>query len=328
MATLYIGIDAGGSGTRAALALPDGEVLAVGHGGPSNHLSGEPGLLRLRAALTAALEPLLPSVRGNRCVVYAGMTGVSIPGKREGAIATISELLPASRVEISHDASPAVVGALAGGDGVGVLSGTGAIALARAADGREARAGGYGYLLSDEGAAFGIARQAVADVMRAVDGRGPATLLGELFRQHLGLEDVRGLPGWLYAAADPVERLAPLAPIVAAAAEQGDQVALSVFEKAGEELADVATAAARLLWSTSVPEGLRVATCGGVWKAGAVLRNPFERALRRQLGNVTVTLPAMSPTSGAVLLALMAGGLPLTPELVARVGKCMQEKTA
>jgi N-acetylglucosamine kinase-like BadF-type ATPase len=322
-ATFYIGIDAGGSGTRAALARADGEVVAVGHGGPSNHLSGEPGKQRLSAALGSAVEPLLPSARGNQCVVFAGVTGISIPGKREAVVATLSALLPGSQLHISHDASPAVVGALAGRDGVGVLSGTGAIALARAADGREARAGGYGYLLSDEGAAFGIGRQAVADVMRAVDGRGPATRLAEMFQQHLGLEDIRQLPGWLYAVSDPVDRLAPLAPVVAAAADQGDRVALSVFEKAGEELADVAAAAARLLWSTLVPDGLRVATCGGVWKAGAVLRTPFERALRRQLPDAVITSPAMSATGGAVLLAYMADGLPLAPELVERVGKCM-----
>jgi N-acetylglucosamine kinase-like BadF-type ATPase len=320
VAQLYVGIDAGGSGTRAALARAGGEVLAIGRGGPSNHASGEIGRQRLHAALEAALAPLLSAVGGNECVVHAGVAGISVPGKREGVLHSISELLPRSHVHVSNDASPAVVGALAGREGVAVLSGTGAIAVARTADGREARAGGYGYLLSDEGAAFGIARQAVADVMRAVDGRGPATQLGELFRQHLGLDDVRGLPGWLYAAPDPVERLAPLAPVVASAAQQGDRVALAIFEEAGEALADAAAAAARLLWSSSVPAGVHVATCGGVWNAGAVLRKPFEQSLGRQLPNPTITLPAMSATAGALLLAMLADGRILDTELLDRLG--------
>ncbi len=326
MVRLYVGIDAGGSGTRAALARADGEVLGLGQGGPSNHLTGEAGRQRLQAALASAIGPLVPLVDDAECVVHAGITGVSIPGKREAVIAAIAALLPRALASISHDASAAVVGALAGRDGIGVLAGTGAIALARTADGREARAGGYGYLLSDEGAAFGIAQRAVADVMRAVDGRGPATQLGELFRQHLGLDDVRHLPGWLYAAPDPVERLAPLAPLVASAARQGDQVAVIIFEQAGSALADVAAAAARILWSSSVPHGLPVATCGGVWKAGAVLRDPFERALRRQLPDPTITVPAMSPIAGAVLLAMRADGLAFEMERVQRVGKSMRER--
>jgi N-acetylglucosamine kinase len=228
-------------------------------------------------------------------------------------------------VHVLQDASAAVVGALGGREGVGVLSGTGAIALARTAAGREARAGGYGYLLSDEGAAFGIARQALTDVMRAVDGRGPPTRLNEVFQQHLGLDDVRKLPGWLYAVPDPVERLAPLAPLVGVAAQRGDPVALAVFDRAGEALAELAIAAARLLWSNSVPDGLRVATCGGVWSAGAVIQRPFERALLRQLPDATITLPMMSSTGGALLLAMCADGLRLDKARVERVGNCMLE---
>jgi N-acetylglucosamine kinase-like BadF-type ATPase len=326
MAHLYVGIDAGGSGTRAGLARADGEVLALGLGGPSNHLSGRAGRQRLHSALASALEPLLPLVDDAECVVHAGVAGISIPGKREAVIESISALLPHSLVLVTHDASPAVVGALEGGQGVGVLAGTGAIALARAVDGREARAGGYGYLLSDEGAAFGIARQAVADVMRAVDGRGPFTRLGEMFVRHLRLDDLRQLPGWLYAAPDPVEVLAPLAPLVATAAQQGDAVALAIFEHAGAALADLAVAAARMLWPACVPDGLAVATCGGVWNAGAVLRVPFEHAVRRQLPNSRITWPAMPATGGALLLAMMADGRTLEAQAIERIGQSLREQ--
>ena len=113
MARLYVGIDAGGSGTRAALARADGEVLGVGLGGPSNHLSGEAGRRRLYSAFAAALEPLLPLVGNNECVVHAGVTGISIPGKRDVVVESISTLLPRSLVHVTHDASAAVVGALA-----------------------------------------------------------------------------------------------------------------------------------------------------------------------------------------------------------------------
>ena len=57
-AALYVGIDAGGSGTRAALASADGEVLAIGLGGPSGVLGTPAGLRQLRRALAEALAPI------------------------------------------------------------------------------------------------------------------------------------------------------------------------------------------------------------------------------------------------------------------------------
>jgi N-acetylglucosamine kinase len=317
---LYIGIDAGGSGTRAALAGADGGVLAVGSGGASNHLSGAAGRRRLGRALHAALSPLLASIGDQECVIHAGVTGIGIPGKPEGCLEAIHELLPRASVHLTNDAPVAVVGALADGAGVGVLAGTGSIALARTTDGREARAGGYGYLLGDEGSAFSIARTALARALLAVDGRGPGTRLTEMFQRQVGLDDVLGLPGWVYGGPHEVERLAKLAPLVSRAADEGDEVAMLVLEEAGEGLAQLAAAAARMLWPDSLPDAVPVATCGRVWQAGAHVRVPFERALLQRLPHACVILPALPPLGGALLLAMRADGLDISPETLERLG--------
>jgi N-acetylglucosamine kinase-like BadF-type ATPase len=65
----FVGIDAGGSGTRAALVTEDGLVLALGSGGPSGVLGDAAGLRTLRRALSDALAPIEAYLRAKRIVV-------------------------------------------------------------------------------------------------------------------------------------------------------------------------------------------------------------------------------------------------------------------
>ena len=101
-------------------------------------------------------------------------------------------------------------GGLAGREGVAVLAGTGSIALARSADGREARSGGWGYLLGDEGGAYWLGRQAITAYLRWLEGRGPAGVLVDLVQEAVGrrVRTVAEVIAWLSAAASHVPRRA------------------------------------------------------------------------------------------------------------------------
>src|SRR4051812_43757108 len=137
---LFVGIDAGGSGTRAALASADGEVLAVGLGGPSGVLGGSAGLRQLRRALADAVAPIEAYLAaqpraGRLLVIHAGLRGLSIPSRRSAALEELSARFPSQPVTVSNDAVIAQSGGLGGMPGVAVLAGTGSIALARSADG-------------------------------------------------------------------------------------------------------------------------------------------------------------------------------------------------
>jgi N-acetylglucosamine kinase-like BadF-type ATPase len=183
-------------------------------------------------------------------------------------------------VIVSNDAVIAQWGGLGGQPGVAVLAGTGSIALARGADGREARSGGYGYLVSDEVSGYWLGREAIAACLKALDGRAPPTALADSLIAATKRASVADLVGWLYSGQSQVRRSAPLAPLVARAADAGDAVAIDILERAARALAELVLAATRQVWGDAPPHPLPVARCGGVWAAGPRLVEPFDRAVQ------------------------------------------------
>jgi N-acetylglucosamine kinase-like BadF-type ATPase len=322
---LYIGIDLGGSGTRAALAMADGEVLATGVGGPSGAHGGAAGRRHIERALDAALAPIAPRPKRDdtcsldTCSVYVGLRGLSVPGRRDAVAVYLSARLPQAQVKISNDATIALWGGLGGGDGVAVLAGTGSIAVARLKDGREARSGGYGYLVSDEGSGYWLGREALAACLRALDGRGPPTQLSKLVSEATNQQTQQGLVGWLYSGTDQVPRIAGLAPLVTRAAQDGDRTALDIVQRAADALAELAIAAATHVWPDGPPRELAVACCGGVWAAGDVLRRPFTARFEKAMPVAMVTEPALPPVGGAILLAMGADRIPVAQSVVAHL---------
>ena len=313
MAPHYIGIDAGGSGTRAALATASGNVLAMGFGGPSGVLGGPTGARQLRTVLADALNALQAP---DHVVVHVGLRGTSIRSRSAAALAELHSHFPERPISISNDAVIAQWAALAGQHGVAVLAGTGSIALARDAFGHEARSGGYGYLVSDDGGAFWIGREAITACLQAFDGLGPRTALTSAVLEHTRQRAVPDLVAWLYRGRQPVERVAALAPVVSQTANLHDAVARAILERAGAALADLAWAAARQLWPTTPPDPLEVARCGGVWSAGAPLLDAFEDKLSARLPSARSIAPRLPPVGGALLLALRADGVTIDDGVV------------
>jgi glucosamine kinase len=307
MAPLFIGLDLGGSGTRAALADADGNVLATGKGGTSGVAAGAAGRRLLGRALDAALAPISARVGTTDCVVHAGIRGLSIPGRHDSLLLELRQRLPTADVHISNDALIALWGGLAGRAGVAVLAGTGSIALARSADGREGRAGGWGYLLGDEGSGYWLGKKAIAAYLHVLEGRRDSPgALANLVGETVGVRTVPEVIAWVNSSDNPVARLAGLAPLVALAASAGDAIATDMLSRAAVSLADLGVTAARQVWPATVPARLSVACCGGLWSAGTALQTPFTQALRAHLPDVVIAPPLLPTVGGAVLLAMQA----------------------
>jgi N-acetylglucosamine kinase-like BadF-type ATPase len=317
---VFIGIDLGGSGTRAALVAADGSVLATGRG-PSGLLGGAAtrpaaGRRHLARALNAALAPIAARAGREACVVFAGTRGLSVAGRRESLYLELRTRFPGAEVQVANDALIGLWAGLAGRPGVAVVAGAGSIALARSDAGVEGRAGGWGYLLGDEGSGYWIGCQAVACYLRALEGRQAPDRLGEQLATTIGRGSVVEVLGWLYSGHDQVARLAELAPLVSRAADQGDACAVSILERAGGALAELAAVAARQVWPAALPDGTRVVCLGGVWAAGASLDAAFETALARLAPGARRQAPHLPPVGGAVLLAMGANQAKLDPEVV------------
>jgi N-acetylglucosamine kinase-like BadF-type ATPase len=300
MDAFLLGIDAGGSKTVALLADASGAVLGRGVAGAGNlRAVGEEAAA---AALAAAVEgafgcaglPVQPVAAA--CL---GAAGAGRPAER-----AVLERWAAARPLAAHtlvcdDARLVLAAGGPDGWGVALIGGAGSIAVGYAPDGRTAHAGGWGYLLGDEGSGRDIALAGLRAACRAADGRGPSTALLPALLGRWALTQPEALIARVYEA--PAERalLAEVPPVVAAAAEAGDEVARAILERAGEELA---LAAAAVITALALTPPIPLALAGGALVNMPLLRAALLGALARR---GMVVLPALvhEPALGALRLA-------------------------
>ncbi|MEU0192613.1 BadF/BadG/BcrA/BcrD ATPase family protein [Streptomyces afghaniensis] len=218
--SLVIGIDAGGTRTRAVLATADdGRPVGEGAAGPGNALTVP--LPQLTEHLAEAIGRAVPEPVRDRVVAvaggFAGATDAAAdePGRRNALAA-----LTAALHRLGIDAGPPVIGsdieaafASAPGtpaDGLALVAGTGAVAM-RITDRRgTVTVDGDGWLLGDDGSGFWIGRAAVRAALRMADGRGAPTVLAEAVGRELGVPGDT-LPGGASGgvAGGAVRRLSP-----------------------------------------------------------------------------------------------------------------------
>ncbi|MGV7208321.1 N-acetylglucosamine kinase [Oxalobacteraceae bacterium A2-2] len=242
---LALGLDAGGSATRWALAGADGAIVAEGEaaGLSVNQMASEEG----RAALRATLGDLARQVlaRGRPLAVCAGLTGFGgndSNGAQLSAWLAADLALPTERIGLRSDIEIACLACHGPGEGYLVYAGTGSIAAFIDADGQLHRAGGRGVALDDGGGGYWIGREALRHVWRLEDEQPGAWRQSAMAR---ALFDMVGGSDWarsrefVYGAARG--DMGKLALAVAASADD-DTAAVAILEQAGRELARIALA--------------------------------------------------------------------------------------
>lgn len=312
---LVIAVDGGQSSTLALVATTDGEIIGAGFAGPSNHVSEAGGLERLRNAITQSSAEALTStgkVAEQVVSVCLGMTGGA-----EMAYDMAQPLFPQARLQSYYDSVTALAGASLAQPGVVVIAGTGAVAYGRLADGREAKAGGWGYIMGDEGGGYDIGRMALGAASQAADGRSDATRLLQTIPEYLGLADLKAVHGAIYAGEISRPQIARLTVPVVAAAQAGDAVARHLLESAGCQLALAALAVVQQLGMTET--GLDVFPTGGVFEASPILAEAFRDSIAVHAPATQVKNPAFPPIIGGLLLALEAAGTAPTESVVEKI---------
>jgi glucosamine kinase len=156
-----LGIDAGGSATRAVVVTA-GEVVQRYESGPLN-------LLLNRDAFERLVSLIGESGATAAALGIAGLRGTLETQRLEYRLRTATGV----DVVVADDTEIALLAAFEGRPGVVVIAGTGSNALGRNAAGEAARVGGHGFLLGDEGGAYWIANQALRAALRSCDGVGP-----------------------------------------------------------------------------------------------------------------------------------------------------------
>jgi N-acetylglucosamine kinase-like BadF-type ATPase len=302
---LLLGIDGGGTKTVAWLAPLDDAantiVLGRGQAGPGNPRAAgfETAQQNIAAAITAAYtDANLPqNTAAAACFSLAG-AGREIEQRRIADWAAQQGL--AQTVRVTGDAEPILAAASPDHSGVALICGTGSLAWGRNSAGQVARAGGWGYLMGDEGSAYAIARAALTAAARAADGRGPATEILAHLQREIDAKLPEELIERIYAPEMTRERLASLAKMVFDAAKS-DSVAREIVAGAAGDLAQmVATLCDRL----SLPSnGYTLALSGSVILNQPALRSLLEGELIRRYREPHSISIVDDPVIGAVALA-------------------------
>lgn len=205
-----IGIDGGGTSTRARLTRLDGAVLSEGHAGPSGLGQGiEQAWRHIGQAVSAAfgaagLESAVPAA----CGIGLGLAGAHVPERCERFLKVAP---PFVHIVLDTDAYTGVLGAHAGQPGAVVAAGTGSVGEAVRRSGERISVGGWGFMIGDEGGGAWLGLRAMREAHRACDGRVPSGPLVQKVWQIAG-RDRNALLAWCERAGQ--HAYAQLAPLI------------------------------------------------------------------------------------------------------------------
>jgi len=279
-----IGIDGGGTGTRAVLADRHGRELAQGRGGPSGlGLGIERAWASIGAACADAFTQAGLAFDWPQCALGCGLAGVN----NAAWLAAFRAQAPLGALAVESDAYTTVVGAHGGAPGLIVALGTGSIAAALDAVGACRIAGGFGFPSGDEASGAWLGVRALAYAQQALDGRVPRDAFANALLAETGAQDRDALVQWSCDANQTI--YARLAPIVLA--HRSHPVAGTLIAQAGDEIG-------KMIDALDPQQALPVALCGGLADALA----PAVPA--RHAGRLRA--PLDDSAHGALRLALQA----------------------
>lgn len=308
----YLGVDGGGSKTLFLLIDETGKVLASHTEGTAYY--PEVGLETLKKLLARGINQTLRQATLAVPALSFAFIGLPAYGEDSSLLATLdtapSSVLSTGRYRCGNDMVCGWAGALAGADGISVLSGMGSIVYGEFA-GRGVRAGGWGELFSDEGSEYWLAREGLRLFSRMSDGRAPRGKLYELVRRHFMLEHDLDLCAALYGKRlAQRSQFAQLSRLVIEAASAGDPAAIALFANAAAELGELIDAVRNGL---GVPSDVRlpVSYSGDLFASHDLLLAPLRSCIEGPARNYRFVSARLPSDAGAAVHAAKLAGTPL-----------------
>jgi N-acetylglucosamine kinase-like BadF-type ATPase len=309
-----LGVDGGGTSTVAWISDLHGNVLARAVSGPSN--SKAVGLEAARQALIDAITCARAAANLSAQPALAacfGLAGLDRGGEKRDLQAWVQEMNWADRLVLVNDGDLLLAAGTPEGWGIGAISGTGSIVVGRAPTGAMARAGGWGHLFGDEGSGYWVVLEALRRLARVSDGREPG---GEALAQDplcvKFLHDQKvDRPSDLVTAiyADGVDRarLARMAPLVTAAADEGSGAAREILDRAALELARAVIAVHQSL-DLKPTEPYPLVLAGSFLLSSHRVATGLLGQLEQSSARPASVTPVPDPVFGALTLARRALG--------------------
>jgi glucosamine kinase len=306
-ARFLLGVDGGATKTLAAVLDLDRRVLHLAHGGPSNQDAVGP------AAAVATLLQTADEAIERAGVAPEELAGAVLAIAGVDTAAVVGHVDSAGRGDwlVVNDVVGAWATATGAGPGVAAISGTGSNVFGVGSDGRTWKAGGWGHLLGDEGSGYWLGIESIRAALRDRDGSGPPTALSDAVQAFFGQPSVEALAAHVYSKPLTKGDIAAFATETGRIADGGDAVALELYERGASELGHQLTAVIRETGLASAGQGpaaFPVGLIGSAFKAGAVFVEPLSRVIHESAPQALVSVVAMAPVGGSLLLAARACG--------------------
>ncbi len=292
--SIIVGVDAGGTAIECLVERPEGLVRTRGEAANARTAGVDLAAERIAQTVRSTLDGPGPDA------VAVGAAGAGDPAVMHALERALRAYFPNAALAVYDDAAIALRAAVPRGDGIVLIAGTGSIAYANVG-GVAYRAGGYGYLLGDDGSGFSIGRSAIASVLRSYDGRIPREPLFEAIEARLGATDAQSLLSSVYNSKDKVATVASVAPLAIERASAGERVATKIVQTAASELVDLLKALVRMAQAGS--KELPLALYGGLFVENSLLTFLVETRLSADLPLLSPVKAMPSPAHGALELA-------------------------
>jgi N-acetylglucosamine kinase-like BadF-type ATPase len=296
-----IGIDGGATKTIALVGTENGKILGRGESGPSNYHN-----IGMAAASEAIKQAVMKArqhagIRKNVEVAVVALAAVDSPRDKVSALQFIRRIRIARKNLVVHDSVAALQAATSGQPGIIVVSGTGCVAAGINEAGKYVRAGGWGYLIDDEGSAYDIGAKALRSAFRMLDGRSPETKLAYALKRKFRVRTLGNALREIYSAEFGVDGIAGLTPLVSKLASS-DKACRGILNDAGVSLAELACMVAKRLKMKN--DAFTFFLVGGTFKAGRYLLQPFRARIKMEYPNAGIKIVKIEPALGAFSLAV------------------------
>lgn len=314
----FIGVDGGGTYTKAVAADQNGKVCACALGDTINfHAVGFDTAQKNMEELLDRLTQTLTD--GHIEQMFIGCS--ALDNAADDALThRLLGRYGALRAGMNSDLYVALIGHVLDKSGVMIVSGTGSMGIARSLDGEIFICGGWGYAFGDEGSAFNIAVEGLRAATKFHDGRGESTLLYEAMMDFFQLSNPRDLVPVLYHPALDRKRTAGFSVCVSKCCAQGDHAARRILEGAAADLANIAGVLVERVRQSS-----SVAVYGGVLQNDRFVRECFTDLMKKRWPEIQIVDPEMPPEIGAVAAAMQRGGVNVTQEVLDNLRAYQQE---
>lgn len=289
----YLGVDGGGTKTTAVVSDENGNIIGRAVGRTINYYSNPYEVTRDN--FKAIIDELGVSDFASVCI---GMSALSDKADEQTARKFTDGIITAEKVIMTSDIEIALNACGCDGARAVLICGTGSMAAAVNADGEIIHAGGWGYLLGDEGSGYCVALNAIKKILRCIDEK-KSDILIDLFKKFFGVESDDDILEKFYNPPIQRDELAAFCKCVFEAMRGGSGIAEDVIKK---EAAEAVSLSESIL--SKLPENSPLYLFGGLFE-----NNPeYVEFLNAGLGRTAELLP-YTPVIGAVLDAVRNDGI-------------------